>query len=79
MIFPSVGVPTKAYLPAIKSAFVMFIVEARIEPASTCAPGAKSTPAGLTRKTRPFAESVPKISEGFPPSTRFSRAAWAFG
>ena len=79
MTLPSFGVPTKAYLPAMKSAFVMFIVEAAIAPASTCAPGAKRTPAGLTRKTRPFAESVPKISEALPPSTRFKSAACAFG
>ena len=47
--------------------------------ALTWAPGAKYTPCGLTRNTRPLASICPKICDWFAPTTRFRIDAVAPG
>lgn len=48
-------------------------------PTLTCAPGANSTPLGLTKKTWPLALSAPCIREGSLPTTRLSATELADG
>ena len=43
--------PLNWYLPAMKSAVLMFCVDATMPPTLTCAVGVNSTPFWLTRKT----------------------------
>src|SRR5579859_1519237 len=51
-----------------------------IRPAtSTCAPGPKNTPAGLTIQTCPFASRLPMMLVMFPPVTRLSATELAPG
>jgi hypothetical protein len=54
-------------------------VEATSAPTLTDAPGAKNTPALLTRKTWPLAVRRPKMLEGSLPTTRLRRDAEEFG
>jgi hypothetical protein len=56
----------------MKSASAVAKVEATIEAALTWAPGAKSTPLGLTRKKDPLAVTLPAMREASPPTTRFN-------
>src|SRR5438132_14380847 len=63
----------KLYRPAIKSASLMSWVLARKPAVLTTAEGPNRIPSRLMRNTRPFAVSVPRISEGpSPPVTRLS-------
>ena len=79
MTLPSFPAFTNAKRPDMKSGLEIFMVEATRLPTLICEPGAKSTPPGFTRKTRPFALIAPKICEGDPPTTRFKIAEAAFG
>src|SRR5215471_1117240 len=57
----------------MKSEFLMSLVVARKPAVLTTEPGPNSTPSRLMMKTRPFAVSVPMISDGpWPPVTRLS-------
>jgi hypothetical protein len=57
----------------MKSEFLMSLVVARKLAVLTTAEGPNRIPSRLMRKTRPFAVSVPRISEGpSPPVTRLS-------
>ena len=63
----------KLYRPAMKSAFLMSCVVARNPAVLTTDEGPNRIPSRLMRNTRPFAVSVPRISEGpSPPVTRLS-------
>src|ERR1700722_14016113 len=48
-------------------------------PTLTCEPRPKITPLGLSKKTCPLDDSLPSISEGSEPSTRFNATDWALG
>ncbi len=63
----------------MKSASLMFNVEAVKPPTLTCEPLPNSTPLGLRMNTCPFALRLPRIWLGSCPSTRFSAIAEAFG
>ena len=56
----------------MKLASEMFSVEATKPPTLTDAPRPNRTPLGLTRKTLPLADRLPKMPEGSGPSTRLS-------
>ena len=57
----------------------MFSVEATRPPTFTLAPAPNNTPFGLTRKTLPLADKLPKIADGSLPVTRLSATDCAFG
>ena len=68
-----------AYFSARKSLSLIARVEATSPPTFTLAPGVNNMPFGFTRKTLPFAVSVPKIDEGSFPETLLSRVDWLEG
>ena len=67
--------PSNTKSPAWNLSVEMSKVEATRDPTLTEDPAAKVIPAGLTRKTRPLAVMLPRISEGLPPTTRFKADA----
>ena len=76
---PAVPSLKNEYFPFMKSLSLMLRLEATRPPTLTLAPGANSTPEGLTRKTRPLAFSEPKMLEGLFPKTRLKRLDWLLG
>ena len=66
-------------LPAMKAALVVSAPDTTSELTSTWLPLSNTTPEPLTSTTLPLATMWPAISEGSPPVTRFSAAAWASG
>ncbi len=68
---------SKTRRPARKSSLAMLSAEATRPFTSTCAPAPNTIPFGLTRKTRPFDCSAPRICEGSWPTIRFSTALLA--
>ena len=70
----------KLYRPAMKSEFLMSWVVARKPAVFTTALGPNRMPSRLMTNTRPFAVSVPRISDGpSPPVTRLSTTEEAPG
>ena len=63
----------------MKSASVMFRLEATRPPTLTDAPLPNRMPFGLTRNTLPLAIKVPRMLDGSDPSTRFSATELLFG
>jgi hypothetical protein len=63
----------------MKLASVIPSVDATSPPTFIWAPGANNIPLGLTRKTLPLADKVPKMADGSAPRTRFSATELLLG
>ena len=63
--------------PARKSWSLRLSVEATSPATSIRAPCPTSTPLGLIRNTLPFEDSVPRMTEGSKPTTRFRTLEFA--
>ena len=75
---PALSPAWKFHLPLMKSSLLMFNVDATKPFTSTCAPCPNTMPFGLTRNTRPFDCSAPRMREGSWPMMRFSTALLGF-
>ena len=75
---PAPGVSPKRSRLFKKSSLESLSVEATRPATSTCEPAPNTMPLGLIKNTRPLDCSLPKISDGFSPTTRLSTWLAAF-